>query len=87
MKKLERIVEDTAVELLRISVTELHKDVVNQLKKAKEQTKGAVGRSQLDNILNNIEIAREKSLPMCQDTGIVSFVVKLGDEFPVRSRL
>lgn len=87
MKKLEQIIEDTAVELLRISVTELHKDVVEQLKKAKEKTKGALGRSQLDNILNNIEIARKKSLPMCQDTGIVSFVVKLGDEFPIRSKL
>ena len=87
MKKLEQIIEDTAVELLRISVAELHKDVVKQLKEAKEKTKGAVGRSQLDNILNNIEIARKKSLPMCQDTGIVSFVVKLGDEFPIRSKL
>jgi fumarate hydratase subunit alpha len=87
MKTLEQIVEDTAVELLRISVTELNKYVVKQLKKAKEKTKGAVGRSQLDNILNNIEIARKKSLPMCQDTGIVSFAVKLGDEFPIRSKL
>ena len=87
MKKLEQIVEDTAVELLRISATELHKDAVKELKKVKEQTKGALGRSQLENILNNIESARKKSLPMCQDTGIVSFIVKLGDEFPIRSKL
>ncbi|MEA2090482.1 MAG: fumarate hydratase [Thermoproteota archaeon] len=87
MEKLEQIVEDTAVELLRISATELHKDVVKELKKVKEQTKGALGRPQLENILNNIESARKRSLPMCQDTGIVSFVVKLGDEFPIRSKL
>jgi len=87
MKKLEQIIKDTAVELLRISTTDLHKDVVKELKKAKEQTEGALGRSQLENILKNIESARKKSLPMCQDTGIVSFVVKLGDEFPIRSKL
>lgn len=87
MKKLEQIVEDTAVELLRISATELHKDVVKELKKAKQQTKGTLGRSQLENVLNNIESARKRSLPMCQDTGIVSFVVKLGNEFPIRSKL
>ena len=87
MEKLEQIVEDTAVELLRISATELHKDIVKELKKARDKTIGGLGRSQLENILNNIEIARKRSLPMCQDTGIISFLVRLGDEFPIRSKL
>lgn len=87
MRELEQIIEDTAVELLRSSVTELPEDVVEELKKAREQTEGTLGRSQLENVLNNIEIARKRSLPMCQDTGIVSFVIRLGDEFPIRSKL
>lgn len=87
MKRLEQIVEDTAVELLRISVTELNEQVVHQLETAREKTEGTMGRSQLNNILKNVDIAKKESLPMCQDTGIVSFVVKLGDEFPIRSKL
>lgn len=87
MKRLEQIVEDTAVELLRISVAELNEQVIHQLETAREKTEGTMGRSQLNNILKNVDIAKKESLPMCQDTGIVSFVVKLGDEFPIRSKL
>jgi fumarate hydratase subunit alpha len=84
---LEKIVEDTAVELLRIAVTELNAVYVKEITEALEGTEGDVGKAQLRNILENVSIARENSLPMCQDTGIVAFIVKLGDGFPLRSGL
>ena len=82
---IEKVVEETAVELLRIAVTELPTEYVKAMSEAMEATEGAVGKSQLINILENVEIARENSKPMCQDTGIVAFIVKLGDGFPIRS--
>lgn len=85
MKMLEKVVEDTAVELLRIAVTELPEEYVEAMEEAMDATEGAVGKSQLKNILENVDIARENSKPMCQDTGIVAFIVKLGDGFPLRS--
>ena len=85
MVELGKTVEDTAVELLRIAATELHKEYVEELERAMEKTEGAVGRSQLANILENIGMARDGSRPMCQDTGVVAFMVKLGDGFPIRS--
>jgi len=85
MVELEKIVEDTAVELLRIAATELHTEYVEELERAMEKTEGAVGRSQLANILENVGMARDGSRPMCQDTGVVAFMVKLGDGFPIRS--
>jgi fumarate hydratase subunit alpha len=84
---LEKVVEDTAVELLRISATELPEEYIQEMSEAMKQTEGAVGRSQLKNILDDVEIAREGSMPMCQDTGVVAFLIKLGDSFPVRSKL
>jgi len=87
MVELEKIVEDTAVELLRIAATELHEEYAEELTRAMEKTEGAVGRSQLGNVLENVEMAREGSRPMCQDTGVVAFLVKLGDGFPIRSRI
>jgi fumarate hydratase subunit alpha len=87
MKMLEKVVEDTAVELLRIAVTELPEEYVEAMEEAMEATEGEVGRSQLTNILENVDIARENSKPMCQDTGIVAFMVKLGDGFPLRSEV
>ena len=87
MTEIGKIVEDTAVELLRIAVTELPIEYVEVLGEAMEETEGAVGKAQLTNILENVDIARENSKPMCQDTGIVAFMVKVGDGFPLRSEV
>lgn len=87
MTELEKLVENTAVELLRIAATELPVEYVEEMKKGLEETDGAVGRAQLKNILEDIDLARDGSKPMCQDTGIVAFMVKIGDKFPLRSRL
>ena len=85
--KLEKIIEDTAVELLRVAATELPLEYVEEMRRLMRDTKGEVGKSQLESILEDVDIAREGSLPMCQDTGVVAFIVKLGDEFPVRSNI
>jgi len=87
MADMEKIVEDTAVELLRIAVTELPVEYVDAIEKGLEETEGSVGKAQLKNILENVGIARDGSRPMCQDTGIVAFRVKVGDGFPLRSKL
>jgi len=84
---IEKVVEDTAVELLRIAATELPVEYVEEMGRLMGETDGSVGRSQMANILENVSIAREGSKPMCQDTGIVAFMVKVGDGFPLRSRL
>jgi len=84
---LSKIVEDTAVELLRISATELPVEYVREMNKLMKNTKGATGRAQLKSILDDVSIARENKWPMCQDTGVVAFMIKLGDKFPIRSQL
>jgi fumarate hydratase subunit alpha len=84
---IEKIVEDTAVELLRIAATELPVEYVEEMDGLMGETEGSVGRSQMANILENVKIARGESRPMCQDTGIVAFMAKVGDGFPLRSRL
>ena len=84
---IEKIVEDTAVELLRIAATELPVEYVEEMDRLMRETDGSVGKSQMTNILDNVKIAREGSKPMCQDTGIVAFMAKVGDGFPLRSSL
>jgi fumarate hydratase subunit alpha len=84
---IEKVVEDTAVELLRITATEYPKEYVKELEKLMKETKGEVGKSQMVSILEDVALARKESWPMCQDTGLVAFMVKLGDEFPLRSGL
>jgi fumarate hydratase subunit alpha len=84
---LSKIVEDMAVELLRIAATELPVEYVEEMDKLMAATEGNVGKSQMKNILEDIDIARIGSKPMCQDTGIVAFILKVGDGFPLRSEL
>lgn len=87
MKNLEKIVEDTAVELLKRAANILQNEYIAALSEARQKTKGEIGRSELSNILKNIELAKETCQPICQDTGVVAFMLKLGDGFPIRSKL
>ena len=84
---LKKVVEDTAVELLRIAATELPVEYVREMDKLMKKTKGVTGKAQLRSIIDNVAIARKNSWPMCQDTGVVAFMVKVGDNFPLKSDL
>ncbi len=85
---LEQQIIDTGVELLRRSATALPHDVTKAMEDIKTnaaQYEGAL--LQMTNILDDVDLARDGSLPMCQDTGIVNFVLEVGDDFPIKSEL
>jgi len=67
---------DHFVELIRRAATILPDDMRNALEKAKaEEEPGSAAEGALDTILRNIEIARERSTPICQDTGTPIFEI------------
>jgi len=76
-----QLVEKGIVKLIQKAETELPKDVVDSLKKAYEIEKG-VAKTQIGAILKNIELANKSKRPMCQDTGIQTFFVEVGIDFP-----
>jgi len=84
-------IEDKILEML-VSVIEeasttMPSDVVDALKKAYEKEDNPVAKKQLEAILKNIELAGKSRAPICQDTGTPYFYVKLGEEFPVKSKI
>lgn len=87
MKDIAQVVEDTAAQLLKIAATILPTEVKNTLIKDEAETEGRLGKSQLRAINENVHIAETQSKPMCQDTGLVAFFVKIGDKFPIRSEV
>lgn len=87
MKDIAQVIEDTAAQLLKIAATKLPTEVKETLVDSEEKTVGILGRSQLQAINENVRIAELSSKPMCQDTGLVSFFVKIGDKFPLRSEV
>lgn len=78
--------EKKLVEAMRRASTTLPQDVISALKHAKKEEMG-LAKVQLKAILENIKVAGEEATPMCQDTGIQTFFVKVGYDFPNRSRL
>ena len=81
MKDPAQVIHDTTVRLLRMAATVLPNDVEKALRDAYERETNPTARTQLEAILKNIDIART-GIPMCQDTGIMIFYVKVGDKFP-----
>lgn len=62
-------------------------DINNALKKAHEAEEGEAARVQLSAILKNVELSTSEKIAVCQDTGFPNFYIRLGDRFPLRSKI
>jgi fumarate hydratase subunit alpha len=71
-------IKETVSELLKRAVTDLPKDVEFALEKARKTERGEIAKTQLATILDNVKYARNKGVPICQDTGIPVFYVGIG---------
>jgi fumarate hydratase subunit alpha len=69
------------VELITKAETDLPLDVIKALKSAYKIETG-IAKIQLEAILKNIDLAKKTKRPMCQDTGIQTFFVTVGTDFP-----
>jgi fumarate hydratase, class I len=64
-------------ELIRITSTDLPAVVEQRLRKGQQlETPGSAARGAMDTILENVEMTRRNSTPICQDTGTPIFFVK-----------
>jgi fumarate hydratase subunit alpha len=81
MKIRNHDVEKGMVQLIRKAETELPNDVIESLKNALQNEEG-IAEVQLKTILENVELAKKTTRPMCQDTGIQTFFVDVGITFP-----
>ncbi len=73
------------LELVIKTSTELPEDITAALKShlATEEG-GSSATSVLETLLENIRLAHERQLPLCQDTGTIHFFVTAPDDFPRR---
>jgi len=64
------------LELIRLAATDLPPDVEQALRQSLEnEQSGSAARGALETILKNIELSRQNSTPICQDTGTPIFYV------------
>lgn len=81
MKDPHQVIQDATFRLLKKAVTVLPKDIEEALRAAHERETDATAKTQFSAILTNLEIAKT-GVPMCQDTGIIIFYIKVGEKFP-----
>lgn len=55
-------------------------DVLAALERAREQEDSPAGRQVIEQLIENARIARDESVPICQDTGLALVFVQIGQE-------
>ena len=58
----------------------LTSDMDNTLKKATDTEKSPLGKQILNQLQDNLAIAREEMIPICQDTGMAVIFLEIGQE-------
>ena len=67
--------------------TDLPQDTYDALKEAMENEKSPVAKEVIRQILENADIAKDEKRPLCQDTGLAVFFVKVGEDVKIKGGL
>jgi len=77
--QINKIIE--RVKKLSVEInTDLGSDVADALNLARESEASPAGKQTLRSLLENIRIARDESVPICQDTGLAVIFVEIGQD-------
>src|SRR5690554_5941080 len=81
LRKVEALtITDQVAEMCQEANIFLGDDVVDALKKALLDEESPAGKEVLKQLIENVEIARNEQIPVCQDTGFAVFFVDWGQE-------
>lgn len=84
--KEEKIIKEVAKICKEVNCN-LREDVLSSFKKSLKNEKSKFGKNALWELIENAKIAREKNIPICQDTGIALFFVDLGNDVKIKGNL
>ncbi|MGL4369785.1 MAG: fumarate hydratase [Spirochaetota bacterium] len=62
---------------------DLPEDTGRALRKGQESELSPLGKSLLGQCIDNAAIAREKKIPICQDTGLAVFFIRMGNQVQI----
>lgn len=78
-KKIEEAVSDLCIKVNYF----LSQDVKEKLKKSYNEEDFEIGKDVLEKIMQNVEIAKNEEMPICQDTGMALVFVEIGQDVHV----
>ncbi len=82
-----KIIEEVTFKLLELAAIQLPTKVETQLNHYIATETSEIGVNQFSIISKNLQLAKTLKKPICQDTGLISYFLKLGDNFTERSKL
>lgn len=62
-------------------------DVLEKLEAMRRVQKSELATLVYDAMFTDLEMAKERNVPFCQDTGVIQFHIELGADFPIRNEL
>jgi fumarate hydratase subunit alpha len=81
LRKIEAsVIVETVAEMCREANIYLGDDLVDALRGALQREESPAGRGALQQLIENIAIARTEQVPLCQDTGFAVFFVEWGQD-------
>jgi len=80
-------VVDAVKNMIITTATNLPEDTYDALKEAMEKEKSPVSKEVIRQLLENADIARNEKRPLCQDTGLAVFFVKIGEDVKIKGGL
>lgn len=72
---------------IKTTAIKLPDDVLIKLRELMSAESSSYGKFIYEAMMENINLALIRNTPVCQDTGILEFFVKLGENFPYKSLL
>lgn len=82
-----KLIEDTVARLCIEANLRLPEDVISAINKAQVSETWENARRSLSLLSENVRIAREKTLPVCQDTGMACVFLELGQQIHIEGDL
>ncbi len=80
-------VVDAVKNMIITTATNLPEDTYDALKEAMEKEKSPVSKEVIRQLLENADIAKNEKRPLCQDTGLAVFFVKVGEDVKIKGGL
>jgi len=78
-----KVIQQTVKELFLEANYVIGKDILDKLRQQYETEESPIGKSVLNQIIKNDEIAVEEKIALCQDTGMAVVFIELGQEVAV----
>ena len=81
---LNNTVETASYEIMKKAAIDIPEDYLNGIKRAAEQETEALSGFVIKSMIKNYEVATSDRRPMCADTGLPRYYVKVGDNAPIQ---